>query len=730
MPIVKVIYVAGNGGNMTNYYKKLSKSGKIIVITLAIILIVSILAGIGTGIYFGVMTRPYKGTVLEVGTNTPIANVSVTDGKNVAVTDKDGNYKLKGWYKSKFVTVTIPSGYWTEDYYAHRDNKVKSYDFRLKRKTTDDTNHTFLQVSDTEIGKEGVGSWVYDIKNAAKLEQAAFIMHTGDLCYEDGLRKHKEGMNSNNMEVPVRYGMGNHDYIKYGDYAESLFEEIYGPTYYSFDVGNVHYIVTPFFGWADEKQHYTMSNVAQWLANDIKNVDDGKKIVMFNHDYAPNEDEYVMKYGLKKIDLKEKGLIAWLFGHWHYNYVNEKDGVLNIATSKPESGGIDGSPNGIRVVEIEGGRVKSARLRYAYETAREINGDTVIEPNIDGQNWKTKLSGRGYWGQPISDKNSVYLATATDSYPNTNAVYRINADTGEEVWKFDVKNSVRNDITLYNGKILALDSEGRLYCINADTGILLWEKDLGLSNPRNTSMNTVVDGDKVYVGSSKKLFCLNANDGNLVWERDEKDNTSSPSKLVISGDNLLVHCHWRRIFALNKNTGKPVWSNKENSNAFSSVVPYGSNLIFQTGSLIAEYDNLSGSILQSKEIGEYVFDSAASPYISGNTAYIGTANKGAIAFDLNTFEQKWHFDGMQKNLIYTSQYSKGNISTIDGTILEKDGMLYFGGLDGYVYCINKSNGNLIKSIDIKVPILSEVNIVGENLIVFDFSGNVRSLKIS
>lgn len=73
----------------------------------------------------------------------------------------------------------------------------------------------------------------------------AFLIHTGDICYEDGLKQHIKDMNTENMGVPVRYVIGNHDYVA-GKYGEALFESIYGPVWYSFDVGNVHYVVTPF----------------------------------------------------------------------------------------------------------------------------------------------------------------------------------------------------------------------------------------------------------------------------------------------------------------------------------------------------------------------------------------------------------------------------------------------------------------------------------------------------
>ena len=51
-------------------------------------------------------------------------------------------------------------------------------------------------------------------------------------------------MNTENMDCPVFYCIGNHDLVK-GKYGEELFENIYGPVYYSFDAGRVHYIVTP-----------------------------------------------------------------------------------------------------------------------------------------------------------------------------------------------------------------------------------------------------------------------------------------------------------------------------------------------------------------------------------------------------------------------------------------------------------------------------------------------------
>ena len=103
--------------------------------------------------------------------------------------------------------------------------------------------HSFIHITDTEV-TGGVGRWVTDLQQYIKNEQPAFLIHTGDICYEPGLTMHNQIVNAQTMDCPVYYCIGNHDLVK-GNYGEELYESIYGPTWYSFDVGNVHYVVTP-----------------------------------------------------------------------------------------------------------------------------------------------------------------------------------------------------------------------------------------------------------------------------------------------------------------------------------------------------------------------------------------------------------------------------------------------------------------------------------------------------
>lgn len=128
------------------------------------------------------------------------------------------------------------------------------------------------------------------------------MIHTGDICYEDGLKKHIEDMNTETMGCTVRYVIGNHDYVK-GKYGEELYESIYGPVWYSFDVGNIHYVVTSFQTGSDFKSCYNKNDRWKWLKNDLGNVDSNKKVVMFNHTKAPSDD-FVLSFGKDELDLK------------------------------------------------------------------------------------------------------------------------------------------------------------------------------------------------------------------------------------------------------------------------------------------------------------------------------------------------------------------------------------------------------------------------------------------
>lgn len=700
------------------------KNKKILAAILLTIGILILAAGVAAGIYFTAKNDRYSGYVTD-GSGAPMAGVSVTNGKDVVKTDEDGHYVMDGWLKDRFVTVTIPTGYWTEDYYIEVTDAKEGYDFVLEKSDKDYTDHTFLQVADSEVGSGGVGEWIENVKAAAEDTGAAFIMHTGDICYEDGLRTHLSGMNSENMPAPVRYAIGNHDYINWGGYGEAYFESIYGPVCYSFEVGNIHYVVTPMVHGVDYLGRYTNADVWRWVKNDLENTDPDMKVVMFNHDYCTSdEDGFEVSYGLgSKLDLKEYGLVAWIYGHWHYNLMYQTDcGVFNICTGQPSGGGIDSTVPAVRSVTMSGGELVSSDMYYYDFKGASPAG---------GYDWTVNAGGNGYFAEPIVNGNTVYTATADDGWPKDCNISAFNADTGEKVWTYSTKNSVRNSMFLTgDGKLLAQDITGLVYCLDAGSGELVWSTDTRLSAVRNTGLNVIAEGDKVYCGGAQKSVCLNLSDGSLVWESGNDRANSSPTRMVVCGDLLLVGSHWDELIAYDKGSGKRMWSNDGDGIRYRTSTPfiYEGGIYVTTSASILELDPKSGKVVRSAALEGLNFDTAAIPYISGDTVYLGTAESGVAAVDLKSLELEWNFTDVGGALVSSTPYTKPGCKQVQSGVVELNGCLYFGGMDGAVYKLDKQ-GSLIAKAEIGSPILAAPAVYGDSVIVIDFSGNVTKVTL-
>lgn len=323
------------------------------------------------------VTAQHRGTVyIDSNANgifdageSPAKNVAVSDGLNVTQTDSHGRFTLPGHTGERFIFITTPSGFRTYNrHYIPVDGSIDSYDFGIMpydAHTSKKGAHRFIQVTDTEIfNTEGNEAWVDDIRKYAANEDVAFVVHTGDICYEKGLKEHVGLMNTRNMDVPVYYCIGNHDLVK-GRYGEELFESIYGPVFYSFDCGNTHYVVTP-MGSGDYRPGYDRNEVARWLRNDLSLIEPGTPVVIFNHDILSTDSTFIYGGDTDTVDLNDYNVKANIYGHWHINHIRHQGKFLTICTSTPDKGGIDHSTGSWRVVDIDNGGNITTRLHYPY----------------------------------------------------------------------------------------------------------------------------------------------------------------------------------------------------------------------------------------------------------------------------------------------------------------------------------------------------------------------------
>lgn len=401
----------------------------------------------------------YFGTVTHRQTGAPICGVTVTDGRNVVKTDENGAYSLPGWERSHWVAVCMLTCC-HDDWYHYTGGREGGYDFALTPAAAA-APFDVLQTSDTEINSTCTVEWLDDLRLQIREEAPSLLMHTGDICGREGLARHRQVMNCDTMGCPVRYVVGNHDFVPSdAEYGEQLFEQLYGPLWWSFDLGGVHCIVLSLGhgGRKDMPSGYPREDQWCWLRNELDSLPAGTRLAVFCHDAGPDPYEFVVG----QMDLKQAGLLAWIYGHAHSNLHHIRSGVHLICTGRPNSGGIDASAAGPRRIRITDGEV-SSQMRYWRLPA---------EP-ADPALWRTKVPGKISFCEPVLHRGRIYVGTARDEHPATAGISCLDAVDGSLCWFFETQGGMHNNIALDEDRLYAQDCMGDTYCLNASDGTLL-----------------------------------------------------------------------------------------------------------------------------------------------------------------------------------------------------------------------------------------------------------------
>lgn len=498
----------------------------------------------------------------------PMANVAVSDGLNVVLTDSKGHFSLPGHASQRFVTVSSPSGYKTVgNHYLRIEPATALYDFALTRYDDDasrDGSHRFIQVTDTEIfNTSGNEAWVDDIRRYAANEKAAFVVHTGDICYKNGMTEHIKLMNSDNMGLPVYYCIGNHDLVD-GSYGEEFFENIYGPTFYSFNAGNAHYIVTPMWG-GDRKPSYTRDDVARWLRNDLAVIPEGTPVYAFNHDILTYGDEFVIKGKTDSIRLNDHNLKAWIYGHWHINHELRHGKILSVCTSTPDKGGIDHSTSAYRVINIDRNGDPTTDLRYSYIhdhiaiaspagttgcTTLTVNAYSSHSPAIsasctltaDGKTiargiklrqatdwtWTARLPLKeAYAGKKLTAEVTARFRSGATATASRDFIYQPAADACADSlprleWTANAgANIYMTSPVIHGGKVFTattdedLRGNAAVIAIDANTGETAWKRPVAASVKNSIA---VVDNKVFAQDVNGMVYAIDCTDGSIAWQ--------------------------------------------------------------------------------------------------------------------------------------------------------------------------------------------------------------------
>ena len=671
-----------------------------------------------------------SGKVVNANSGAPICGVPVSDGRNIVLTDKDGTYSLPGWERTRTVAVCALTKE-DRDWFYFTDGKGGTYDFVI---SPADEAETFelLHVSDTEITGDRDVEWVGFMQQLCKEKMPAFLMHTGDITRRDGILLHQEHMNYNTMGCPVRYVIGNHDYAAGSDttvcYGEQLFEEECGPVWNSFDCAGVHCVVLSIGKGCkkDMPSGYTREDQWEWFKNDLQVAGKGKPIVIFEH--SPGDGSQ------GELDLKQLGVVAWIYGHAHTNRFDLANGMPFICTGRAHTGGIDSSPAGARRIAYKDGRLTSQMHYRRFPVAAP---DKAV--------WQTKVHSNVLFSEPVLTGESLLVGTIDDDHPDTAGMACLDAATGSVKWFTPVGgNGIPNSFAVDGDKVYCEDSIGKVYCLELTTGNVVWAVDT--TNKVAVKMPAVLTGDLVICG--KPATALDKNTGKTVWTfaGDIKKGGKTPARTIVDeAHGYTFFCgQWGILLCVKTATGEEVWRRVEKPLWYRNGTPCvdgefiyagGFDMLLKmnihTGETVAECNVGEAARAMGAPIVETDGDMNACGgfAVDGDILYCPTAGSGVVAVDKNEMKVLRRYPAGPAAVL-TAPYVKQGAQMVESCPIIAGDTLIFTAMDGKVYFYNKISGELLRTINMPAASLVKPIVAEDAIYVADFDGNVCKFTLA
>ena len=342
----------------------------------------------------------------------PVANVVVSDGTEVTVTDDKGIYELKSAKKWGYVFISVPSGYevaaegvFPQFYQTLKGaaDVVEQKDFKLTKVDGQDRYKLFL-LGDMHLANRTNDAaqftqFTTDLNTymAQHSGQKMYALTLGDMTWDlywyknnYALPQYRETINRQVKNLQIYHTMGNHDndFMTTSDYDAAVkYVDCIGPTFYSFNIGQVHYVVmdnidcSAYDGTDSRNYVKKLSNEQlKWLAKDLAYVDKSTPLIVAMHAqiYKPTSTGFAFDHDSANTEALLAALdgyeVHFVTGHTHkvYNITPDDDVVKGRDIHEHNSGAIcaswwwsgnltpgvhvsiDGAPGGYAIWDIDG----------------------------------------------------------------------------------------------------------------------------------------------------------------------------------------------------------------------------------------------------------------------------------------------------------------------------------------------------------------------------------------
>ncbi len=600
-------------------------------------------------------------------------------GPGVKFTLADGSFSfLTPLQDSRFIFVTVPSGYTATTPFFHRLTGASPdtvYFGLVATPETADPVFRWVQISDMQVDTD---AYTGDELSAdlAELEQLPelpdFIIITGDLVQTGSIEPQFDTFLAGiaGHTIPLHPGYGDHDSCDDTPRVTN-FENYIGPTCYSFEHGGIHFILYNDIDAVDVRGEFIQFG---WLFQDIVAAHSQNLPIVICKHTMPLAEEIALYNGLG-------GVVGAFSGHWHGSRVRLLEGIFDINTPPSRYAGIDKSSRGFRTNDMSPGAIQTTYHLYGIDDHARIaipaDGDTVIAGPVavrinayDSVDPFTSasfaLDGPVSSGpHPLAADGSWAWEGTWDAAAAPDGDYTLTATVTPEAGS-PVTEQIT--FTLVRASVTAADPYTDWPSYKRDaTGSghtpedlipplrVAWVRHLG---GRNNVESPVVAGGRVYVGTSNittineaALNCFDAVSGNLLWRFPARTDVKS-TPCVASGRVFFTNSIGT-VFALDAATGAQLWTAQlgDSTTRWEMTSPTASgNLVFVGGTpAMTALDAATGGVVwqyvgDASPVADFIPSIYSAPAVSGDTV-VFTANRGIYAFDRNTGALRWSYVG-------------------------------------------------------------------------------------
>ncbi len=338
-----------------------------------------------------------------------ISDVGVSNGREVASTDAEGRWTLP--YDDDTIFFVIKPSGWTppvnadqlpQFYYIHKPAGSPkefryagvaptgplpgSIDFPLRKSEEPDTFKAIFFGDPQPSTIEQVDYVAHDVIGELIGTDAKFGVTLGDIMFDRLELFDPSNANIAKLGIPWYNVIGNHDVNREatsdGD-SDETFHRYFGPVYYSFDHGPVHFIVLDDIDWGDHERNGHVSYRGElgeeqlaFVKNDLARVPEDKLVMLMMHIPLGDVEDVARGELFRLIENRPHTLSISGHTHWHaHQYLGkEKDWqgeephhhIVNVTVcgtwwkGQKDEQGIphatmrDGAPNGYSVITFDG----------------------------------------------------------------------------------------------------------------------------------------------------------------------------------------------------------------------------------------------------------------------------------------------------------------------------------------------------------------------------------------